>query len=152
MDYYLRINPSAREDLSETHRGEPYVYAQMIAGRDAATPGEAKNTWLTGTAAWNLVAISQWILGVRPEHDGLRIDPCVPAEWGDFRVTRRFRGTTYRIAVRKPAGVSGRVTRLLVDGRSVEGNLVPVSAATTNGIEVEAFVEAPVEDVVEATP
>jgi cellobiose phosphorylase len=152
MDYYLRINPSAREDLSETHRGEPYVYAQMIAGRDAATPGEAKNTWLTGTAAWNLVAISQWILGVRPEHDGLRIDPCVPAEWGDFRVTRRFRGTTYRIAVRKPAGVSGRVTRLLVDGRSVEGNVVPLSAATTNGIEVEAFVEAPVEDVVEATP
>ena len=152
MDYYLRINPSAREDLSETHRGEPYVYAQMIAGRDAATPGEAKNTWLTGTAAWNLVAISQWILGVRPEHDGLRIDPCVPAEWGDIRVTRRFRGTTYRIAVRKPAGVSGRVTRLLVDGRSVEGNVVPLSAATTNGIEVEAFVEAPVEDVVEATP
>jgi cellobiose phosphorylase len=76
----------------------------------------------------------------------------VPAEWGDFRVTRRFRGTTYRIAVRKPAGVSGLVTRLLVDGRSVEGNLVPLSAATTNGIEVEAFVEAPVEDVVEATP
>ena len=152
MDYYLRINPSAREDLSETHRGEPYVYAQMIAGRDSATPGEAKNTWLTGTAAWNFVAISQWLLGVRPEHDGLRIDPCVPAEWGDFHVTRRFRGVTYRIAVRKRAGASGRVSRLRVDGRLIDGNLVPLAAATTAEVEVEAFVEAPVEDAVEATP
>ena len=142
MDYYLRINPSAREDLSETHRGEPYVYAQMIAGRDAATPGEAKNTWLTGTAAWNLVAISQWLLGVRPEHDGLRVDPCVPAGWGDFQVTRRFRGATYRIDVRKPAGVRGRVTRLRVDGRLIDGNLIPLPAATTDCVDVEAFVEA----------
>jgi cellobiose phosphorylase len=152
LDYYLRINPSAREDLSETHRGEPYVYAQMIAGADAATPGEAKNTWLTGTAAWNFVAISQWILGIRPEHDGLRIDPCVPVAWGDFTATRRFRGATYRIAVRKRPGTSGRVSRLRVDGRTIEGNLVPLPSSTGAVIEVEAFVEAPVEDVVEATP
>ena len=142
LDYYLRINPSAREDRSEVHRGEPYVYAQMIAGKDAATPGEAKNTWLTGTAAWNFVAISQWILGVRPEHAGLRIDPCVPAAWGGFTVTRRFRGATYRIAVQKAPGVSGRVTRLRVDGRPIDGNLVPLPAVPGAEVEVVAFVEA----------
>ena len=81
LDYYLRINPSAREAISDLHRCEPYVYAQMIAGRDAPTHGEAKNSWLTGTAAWNFVAISQWILGIRPEHDGLRIEPALPAAW-----------------------------------------------------------------------
>ena len=78
LDYYLRINPSAREAIREVHRCEPYVYAQMIAGRDAPTHGEAKNSWLTGTAAWNYVAVTQWILGIRPEHDGLR-DRSVPA-------------------------------------------------------------------------
>jgi len=142
LDYYLRINPSAREDLSEIHRGEPYVYAQMIAGKDAATPGEAKNTWLTGTAAWNFTAISQWILGIRPEHAGLRIDPCVPAAWGDFTLTRSFRGATYRIAVRKQPGTSGRVTRLRVAGRTVGGNLAPLPPSPGAEIEVEAFVEA----------
>jgi cellobiose phosphorylase len=142
LDYYLRINPSAREDRSEIHRGEPYVYAQMIAGDDAATPGEAKNTWLTGTAAWNFVAISQWILGVRPEHAGLRIDPCVPTAWGGFTVRRRFRGATYRIAVQKAPGVSGRVTRLRVDGRPIDGNLVPLPAVPGAEVEVVAFVEA----------
>ncbi len=152
LDYYLRINPSAREDLSEIHRGEPYVYAQMIAGKDAATPGEAKNTWLTGTAAWNFIAISQWILGIRPEHAGLRIDPCLPEAWGDFTATRRFRGATYRIAVRKQPGTSGRVTRLRVDGRSVDGSLVPLPAHPGAEIVVEAFVEAEVEASVEATP
>ena len=101
LDYYLRINPSAREAISDVHRCEPYVYAQMIAGRDAPTHGEAKNSWLTGTAAWNMVAISQWILGIRPEHDGLRVEPVIPGSWPGFRATRRFRGTTYEIEVRR---------------------------------------------------
>ena len=152
LDYYLRINPSAREDISEVHRGEPYVYAQMIAGKDAATPGEAKNTWLTGTAAWNFVAISQWILGIRPEHGGLRIDPCLPEAWGDFSATRSFRGATYRIVVRKQPGTSGRVTRLLVDGQAVTGNLAPLPATAGAQIEVEAFVDSSVEAFAEATP
>src|SRR5581483_1545582 len=78
-DYYLRINPSAREEIGEVHRCEPYVYAQMIAGPDAPAHGEAKNSWLTGTAAWNFAAISQWILGIRPTLDGLRIEPVIPA-------------------------------------------------------------------------
>jgi cellobiose phosphorylase len=100
------------------------VYAQMIAGKEAATPGEAKNSWLTGSAAWNYVAITQWILGIRPEHGGLRIDPCLPAAWGGFEATRRFRGSTYRIAIHKSVGVTGRMTSLLVDGRQVDGNVV----------------------------
>ncbi len=80
-DYYSRINPSAREEISEVHRCEPYVYAQMIAGRDASTHGEAKNSWLTGTAAWNYYAITQWILGIRTDYDGLLIAPVVPKGW-----------------------------------------------------------------------
>ena len=137
FDYYLRINPSAREQISEVHRGEPFVYAQMIAGRDAPSFGEGKNSWLTGTAAWNLVAITQWILGIRPEHDGLRIDPVIPGSWTGFTVSRRFRGATYRIRVEKPAGVTGRVTRLVVDGKPVAGNLVG-AAAPGSTVEVEA--------------
>jgi cellobiose phosphorylase len=124
LDHYLRINPSAREDLSEFHRCEPYVYAQMIAGKDAPTHGEAKNSWLTGSAAWNYVAICQWILGIRPEHEGLRIDPCLPADWDGFEALRRFRGATYRVTVRKPAGVTGRIATLIVDGRPIDGSIV----------------------------
>ena len=119
------------------HRCEPYVYAQMIACRDAPTHGEAKNSWLTGTAAWNFVALTQWILGIRPEHDGLRIDPCLPADWEGFTATRRFRGATYRIRVDKAAGGKGRVSSLVVDGRAVDGNLVPAAPAGT-AVTVEA--------------
>jgi cellobiose phosphorylase len=125
FDHYLAINPSAREDLADVHRCEPYVYAQTIAGNAAAVPGEAKNSWLTGSAAWNLVAISQWILGIRPEHEGLRIDPCLPAGWEGYDAVRRFRGATYRITVRKARGATGRVSSLLVDGRPIEGTVVP---------------------------
>jgi cellobiose phosphorylase len=139
FDYYLRINPSAREDLGEIHRCEPYVYAQMIAGKEAPTHGEAKNSWLTGTAAWSLVAITQWILGIRPEHAGLRIDPCLPADWEGFEAERRFRGATYRIRVRKLPGASGRVSSLLVDGRAIEGAVVPVAQAGAT-VTVEATI------------
>jgi cellobiose phosphorylase len=123
-DYYLRINPSRREAISEVHRCEPYVYAQTIAGRDAATHGEAKNSWLTGTAAWNYVAITQWILGIRPEHDGLRIAPAIPLEWPGFTATRVFRGATYRITVERQG--PGNSVALTVDGQPVEGNVVPL--------------------------
>ncbi|MGZ4358849.1 MAG: GH36-type glycosyl hydrolase domain-containing protein, partial [Gaiellaceae bacterium] len=140
-DYYMRINPSAREEISEQHRCEPYVYAQMIAGKDAPTHGEAKNSWLSGTAAWNFVAISQWILGIRAEHEGLRIDPSLPSAWEGFSATRRFRGTTYEISVRKPAGMQGRVSHLIVDGERVEGNLVPMRSGR-EAVAVEAVIEA----------
>ncbi len=136
LDYHLRINPSAREAISDVHRSEPYVYAQTIAGREAPTFGEAKNSWLTGTAAWSYVAVTQWILGIRPDHDGLRIDPCLPSSWNGFTARRRFRGATYEITVQG----SGRVRRLVVDGRDVEGNLVPV-APEGSTVVVEAVAQ-----------
>ncbi|MFN8481969.1 MAG: glycosyl transferase [Anaerolineae bacterium] len=130
FDYYTRINPSAREAISDVHRCEPYVYAQMIAGRDAATHGEAKNSWLTGTAAWNLVAATQWLLGVRPTHDGLLVDPAIPAAWDGFRVTRQYRGAIYDITVRNPNHVSHGVVEVRLDGTILPDNHVP---ATTPG-------------------
>jgi len=142
LDYYLRINPSVREAISEVHRCEPYVYAQMIAGRDAPTHGEAKNSWLTGTAAWNYVAATQWLVGIRPELDGLRIDPRVATGGAELRVTRRFRGATYRIVVHgstDPGAGQVRVTRLVVDGTPVEGNLAPLPSGPDVEIEVHAY-------------
>jgi cellobiose phosphorylase len=138
LDYYLRINPSAREAISHQHRCEPYVYPQMIAGKDAPTHGEAKNSWLTGSAAWNFVAATQWILGIRPDHDGLRIDPCLPADWDGFTATRRFRGARYHITVRKSGGLQGRLTNLVVDGQRIHGNLLPpVPRGATVTVEAE---------------
>jgi len=122
-DYYSRINPSAREPIGDIHRCEPYVYAQMIAGRDAPTHGEAKNSWLTGTAAWNYYAITQWILGIRPSYDGLEIAPVIPVRWSGFAATRKFRGVTYHIAVQRKG--PGNKVKLTVDGRPLRGNIVP---------------------------
>jgi cellobiose phosphorylase len=122
-DYYTRINPSAREAISEVHRCEPYVYAQTIAGRDAPSQGEAKNSWLSGTAAWNYVAITQWILGIRPTYDGLMIAPVVPVEWDGFEAVRMFRGTAYHITVQR-AG-KGNTVSLVVNGQPVDGNVIP---------------------------
>jgi cellobiose phosphorylase len=122
------------------------VYAQMIAGRDAPTHGEAKNSWLTGTAAWNLVAISQWILGIRPEHDGLRIEPVIPVAWPGFTAVRAFRGTEYEITVTREAigptmsatdGAPGRAQRLTVDGLPVTGSVVPLPPPGTRRVRVE---------------
>jgi cellobiose phosphorylase len=140
LDYYLRINPSAREGISEVHRCEPYVYAQMIAGSDAPTHGEAKNSWLSGTAAWNFVAATQGILGIRPEHDGLGLNPALPAAWDGFEATRHFRGTTYHITVEKAPGVSGRVTSLEVDGNRVSGNVIPLPIEPGGLVEVRASI------------
>jgi cellobiose phosphorylase len=138
FDYYQRINPSAREAISEVHRCEPYVYAQMIAGADAATHGEAKNSWLTGTAAWNYVAITQWILGIRPELDGLRVEPVLPSSWPGFSAVRRFRDVTYQITVRRGGAQAqqpamsaydraSQVTGVTVDGHPIKGTVVPLA-------------------------
>jgi cellobiose phosphorylase len=96
----------------------------MIAGREAPTYGEAKNSWLTGTAAWNYLAITQWILGIRPELDGLRLNPCIPPEWDGFTVERSFRGNRLYIRVHNPQHVSHGVVQVTVDGVNIEGNLV----------------------------
>ncbi len=124
FEYYKRINPSFREAISELHRCEPYVYAQMIAGRDAPTHGEAKNSWLTGTAAWNYVAISQWILGIRPTYNGLMIAPVIPRSWNSFTAHRIFRGTDYHISVNRIG--PGTTVNIKVDGKEIAGRLKPI--------------------------
>ncbi|MBM4427102.1 MAG: glycosyl transferase, partial [Chloroflexi bacterium] len=124
FDYYKRINPSAREGLGELHKCEPYVYSQMIAGKDAPTHGEAKNSWLTGTAAWNYAAITQSILGIRPTLDGLEISPAIPAEWDGFTAVRKYRGVTYNITVENPGHVSKGVAKVTVNGKQIEGSLI----------------------------
>jgi cellobiose phosphorylase len=125
-EYYRKICPSYLEDISELHKTEPYVYAQMIAGKDAFKPGEAKNSWLTGTAAWNFYAITQFILGIQPDFDGLRIDPCIPDDWNGYTVTRKFRGATYQIEIQNPDGKSKGVKEVIVDGKPQTSNLIPL--------------------------
>jgi cellobiose phosphorylase len=127
MEYYLAICPSSKEQQIDTYRCEPYVYSQMTAGPDSPTPGEAKNAWLTGTAAWSFVAISQYILGIRPSPAGLVVDPCIPTTWNGFKAQRRFRGVTYQIEVRNPRGVCRGVTRMTVNGQQVAGNTIPIA-------------------------
>ena len=138
-DYYTRINPSAREAISEVHRCEPYVYAQMIAGRDAPTFGEAKNSWLTGTAAWNYVAITQYILGIRPTFDGLQIAPVIPRAWKHFRATRIFRDVTYEIHVKRVG--EGHYASLVVDGKPIQGNVVPLPTDGRTRVMVEVTLQ-----------
>jgi cellobiose phosphorylase len=124
--YYQKICPAYLQDKQELHKVEPYVYSQMTAGKDAFRPGEAKNSWLTGTAAWNWYAITQFILGIKPSYDGLLIDPCIPKDWKNYEVTRKFRGADYHIRVENPDGVNRGVVGLKVNGVSLEGNLVPM--------------------------
>jgi len=109
----------------------------MIAGKDAVKPGEAKNSWLTGTASWNFYAVSQYILGIQPQYDGLRIDPCVPEDWSGFEVTRKFRDATYKIVVANPDHVSRGVKRIEVNGEKIDGNVIPIlTGGTENNILV----------------
>jgi cellobiose phosphorylase len=123
--HYKKIAPAYREELSEVHRLEPYAYAQMIAGKEAVRHGEAKNSWLTGTAAWNFVAISQYLLGIRPGYDGLVVDPCLGPDLPEYTVTRVCRGAEYVIQVTNGGGKGSTLT---VDGERVDGNVVPYAA------------------------
>ena len=135
-EYWKKIAPAFREEIAHVHRTEPYVYAQMIAGPDAPRYGEAKNSWLTGTAAWNWVAITQHIIGVRPEIAGLRVEPCLPAELDDIAFTRRCRGAEYRVSIKNQA--TGSPAQLTINGAAHEGTLIPYAAA---GTVVEITVE-----------
>ena len=126
FDYYTRIAPAYTEEYSEIHRMEPYVYSQMVAGKDAKRFGEAKNSWLTGTASWNFVAISQYILGIQPDYDGLKVDPSIPVDWDGYQITREFRGNKYIIEVKNPNHVCKGVAKLVVDGKEISGNVIPV--------------------------
>lgn len=137
FECYSKIAPAYREDISQLHRMEPYVYSQMIAGKEARRHGEAKNSWLTGTAAWNFVAISQFILGIKPDYNGLAIDPCIPNEWDGFKVTRSFRGAVYDITISNPQHVSKGVKLLTIDGNEFIGNILPIfNDGKTHKVEV----------------
>ena len=133
FEYYSKIAPAFTEETSDIHKTEPYVYGQMIGGKDAGADigkpgnhfGQGKNSWLTGTAAWNMVAISQYILGISPDWDGLKIDPSVPHAWDGMTATRQFRGATYDITVKNPDHVCKGVKSVTVDGNAIKGNVLP---------------------------
>ena len=126
FETYRKIAPAYKEEVSDLHRTEPYVYSQMIAGRDAARPGEAKNSWLTGTASWNYYAISRYILGIQPDYDGLIIDPCIPGAWSEYSIVRQFRGSSYTIKIENPDHLEKGVVSLNVDGKVIAGNMIPI--------------------------
>ena len=142
--YYSEIAPAFTEDTSDIHKTEPYVYGQMIGGKDAGADigkqgdnfGQGKNSWLTGTAAWNMVAISQYILGIAADFDGLKIDPSIPHEWDGMKATRQFRGATYDITVKNPDHVCKGVKSMTVDGKPVDGNVIPVMNGGEHTVEV----------------
>lgn len=129
FEVYKKITPAYIEDISDIHRTEPYVYSQMIAGKDAVHAGEAKNSWLTGTAAWNYYTVSQYILGIRPEFDGLRVEPCLSADIKECSITRKFRGTVYNIKV-----VNNNTGNMIVtaDNGTVDGNIVSSNKEVCN--------------------
>lgn len=123
--YYTRINPAAKNDSIDEYECEPYCYAQNILSNEHPNFGLGRNSWLSGTSSWVYQASTKYILGIRPEHDGLRLDPCVPASWDGFSVERVCRGATYRIAVKNPARKSKGISRIIVDGKPIDGNLIP---------------------------
>ena len=126
FETYRKIAPAYLEDVSDLHRTEPYVYSQMIAGKDAAKPGEAKNSWLTGTASWNYYAISRYILGIQPDYSGLIVDPCIPSDWPEYVIERDFRGVRYAIHVMNPDHLEKGNVKLVVDGQAIQGNVIPL--------------------------
>lgn len=124
FEIYQKTCPAYIEDISEIHRTEPYVYSQMIAGKDAPKHGEAKNSWLTGTAAWTFVNVSQYILGIQPDYEGLVVDPCIPKSLREFKVNRIFRGYKYNIFVGNPDGVEKGVLSITVNGKPINGTCI----------------------------
>ncbi len=135
-DYFRKICPAYLEEISDLHKTEPYVYAQMIAGKDAFKPGEAKNSWLTGTAAWNYYTITQYILGIQPDYKGIKINPCIPKDWKGYKITRQFRGATYNIEIKNPNGVNGGVNYMYVNGEKTKGSTIPLMPEGTYYIEI----------------
>ena len=126
FEVFRKTCPVYLENISDIHRTEPYAYCQMVAGRDAATFGEGKNSWLTGTAAWTFTAVSQYILGIQPTLDGLAVNPCIPSKWNEYTVERTFRGVHYHITVKNPDHKQSGVKTLLVNGKETEGTLIPL--------------------------
>lgn len=127
-NHYTKILPCYVEEKYQTlHKVEPYVNCQMVAGKDAARPGEGKNSWLTGTAAWMWYTVSEFILGIKPDYEGLLIDPCLPSTAKEYEVVRKFRGGEYHIVIKNPDGKEKGVSRITVDGKLISGTIVPCS-------------------------
>jgi cellobiose phosphorylase len=145
FQYYSQINPAAKNDSIETYEVEPYCYAQNILGDEHPQFGLGRNSWLSGTASWTYQAATQYILGVRPTHDGLLVDPCIPQAWDGFSVTRRYRGSTYQITVINPDGVSKGIAKVAIDGQTIETNLIPLLPAGKQ-CRVEVTMGEPVEN------
>jgi cellobiose phosphorylase len=134
--YYKSICPAAQPD-QELYKSEPYVYSQMIAGKAAANHGEAKNSWLTGTASWTFLTIMQGFAGIKPDYEALELDPCIPSDWPEIKISREFRGATYEITVKNPDGVCKGIKELTVNGEVVPGNRIPLAPAGSK-VEVVA--------------
>ncbi len=135
-EYYRQINPASKNDVIDIFESEPYCYPQNILGDEHPQFGLGRNAWLSGTSSWTYVAGTQWILGVRPDIDGLIVDPCIPSDWKEFRVKRQFRGATYHIHVTNPDKVSKGVAELRVNGEVLAGNKVPVFTEGEHQVEV----------------
>lgn len=127
FETFKKTCPVYLEDIGEIHRTEPYVYCQMVAGKDAPTFGEGKNSWLTGTAAWTFTCISQYILGIQPDFDGLRIDPCIPSDVDEYKIDRIFRDCTYHITVKNPDHVQKGVSSVLINGDEAHIGDLPIN-------------------------
>lgn len=123
--YYKKLAPPTKNRMAEIHEAEPYVYAQTIAGKDHPSFGAARQSWLTGTAAWMFKVATNWILGIRPQYHGLLVDPCIPKDWTKFGIVRDFRNSIYEIGVRNPEHVSKGIKNVTVDGKKSKTNLIP---------------------------
>jgi cellobiose phosphorylase len=126
-EYYRSYLPARYNAAAEIRQVEPYVYCQFTHGKTSPRFGQSRNPWLTGTASWSYIAVTQYILGLKPMLEGLRIDPCIPRSWRTFSVKRVFRGRTLDISVENPSGLSSGVKRMTLNGKAIEGDIVPQS-------------------------
>ena len=137
MKFYDATLPYNQNDIIEIRQSEPYSYCQFVMGRDHTAHGRARHPWLTGSAGWAYHAATHWILGVRPGYTGLTVDPCIPADWKEFEITRQWRGATYHIQVKNPTGVQKGVKAVSLNGQSILGELPTQKEGTLNQVIVE---------------
>ncbi len=137
-EYYRQINPVGKNEMIEVYECEPYVYAQNILANEHPMFGLGRNSWLSGTASWCYQAATQWILGIRPQFDGLQIDPCIPSAWDGFSVTRRYRGQKMSIKVHNPEHVCKGVKRMTLNGTELDGNVIP-KLSNLSEVQVEVW-------------
>ncbi|MBQ9036612.1 MAG: hypothetical protein IJ115_04090 [Erysipelotrichaceae bacterium] len=136
FELYKKTCPAFLEDISEIHRTEPYVYCQMVAGKDAPTFGEGKNSWLTGTAAWTFTVLTEGILGIQPDYDGLTVNPCIPHTVKSYSVNRLFRNTMYHITVNNPDGVEKGVREIKINGKEIPVGPLPLTDEKEVNVEI----------------